>query len=103
MALARPKGEKVDSAVRVVSNYNITALFPYSILNRFIAIVAGERAMTDSVDELRSKVEQYRSDGLNTQQIADEMSLHRLLSNGSPQVELVLRTVPKISELDGGR
>ena len=65
----------MDSAVRVVSNYNITALFPYSILNRFIAIVAGERAMTDSVDELRSKVEQYRSDGLNTQQIADEMSL----------------------------
>ena len=28
-----------------------------------------------SVDELRAKVQQYRSNGLNTQQIADELSL----------------------------
>ena len=28
-----------------------------------------------SVDELRSKVEEFRSSGLNTQQIADELSL----------------------------
>ncbi len=71
----RPKGAKVDSAVPVVSNSDITNAFPYSILNRFIATVVGERAMTSSVDELRAKVEQYRSEGLNTQQIADEMSL----------------------------
>ena len=28
-----------------------------------------------SVDELRAKVKQHRSNGLNTQQIADELSL----------------------------
>ena len=75
MDSVRPKEARADSAVPVVSNYNITNVFPYSILNRFIATVVGERAMTSSVDELRAKVEQYRSDGLNTQQIADEMSL----------------------------
>ena len=31
--------------------------------------------MTSSVDDLRTTVEEYRSKGLNTQQIADEMSL----------------------------
>ncbi len=31
--------------------------------------------MTSSVDDLRATVEEYRSKGLNTQQIADEMSL----------------------------
>ena len=62
MDSARLKEARADLAVPVVSNYNITALLPYSILNRFIAIGVGERAMTDSVDELRSKVEQYRSD-----------------------------------------
>ena len=31
-----------------------------------------------SVDELRSKVEEYRGKGLNSQQIADELSLSHL-------------------------
>ena len=31
--------------------------------------------MQMSIDELRAQVESYRSDGLSTQQIADEMSL----------------------------
>ena len=31
--------------------------------------------MASSVDDLRTTVEEYRSKGLNTQQIADEMSL----------------------------
>ncbi len=71
----KQRGVREDSAVPVVSEHTLTNVSPYSILNRFIAIFVRERAMAGSVDELRTEVERYRSDGLNTQQIADEMSL----------------------------
>ncbi len=71
----KQRGEKADSGVPVVSEHTLTNVSPYPIFNRFIAILVRERAMASSVDELRSEVERYRSDGLNTQQIADEMSL----------------------------
>jgi len=57
------------------SKGSIFTYFLYFLPGAFIATYRGRQSMQLSVDELREKVEEYRVKGLNTQQIADELSL----------------------------
>ena len=63
----------MDSAVRAGSNAKQD--FPYFTPGGFIDARQWDGLMPLSIEELRGKVEDYRKKGLNTQQIADELSL----------------------------
>ena len=63
----------MDSAVRAGSNAKQD--FPYFTPGGFIDARQWDGLMPVSIEELRGKVEDHRKNGLNTQQIADELSL----------------------------
>ena len=63
----------MDSAVRAGSNAKQD--FLYFTPGGFIDARQWDGLMPLSIEELRGKVEDYRKKGLNTQQIADELSL----------------------------
>ena len=79
----------MDSAARVCSNTKQD--FPYSTPGGFIDTRQWDGLMPLSIEELRGKVEEHRKNGLNTQQIADELSLSQTtidyLSSNGPDSE----------------